>query len=171
MSKIDIGKLEENIRVAIEKVITRILAEFPKDEICAFALYSDSDARTLAPSFNLKAHLDTMQAEDPDDKTYYKWSPAEWSHEFYGADFFDDISKELARFSDAAGEGKSFELYRKEIFEVCVNVLNEFKSKLSDSIFVFTVTDFDDIAQETSWIKTLNSTGEAMEFEKWRLTV
>lgn len=171
MSKLDIDKLKNNIRIAVEKVISEMLAEFPNDEICAFALYSDSDARTLAPSFNLKTHLDNMQTEDPDDSTYYKWSPAEWSHEFYGAHFFDEISVELTRLSESTDEGKSFEQYRKEIFESCVNILKEFKGRLSNSIFVFAATDFDDVAQETSWIKNLNSPMDAREFEKWRLTL
>lgn len=169
MSKPDIDKLKENIRSAVEKVIDQILLEFPKEEICAFALYSDSDARTLAPSFNLRLHLVNMQAEDPDDKAYYKWSPAEWSHEFYGANFFDDISRELAKLSESVDEGKSFERYRNEIVESCVSILKEFKSKLNNSIFVFAVTDFDDIAKETYWIKTLNSKSEALEFEEWRV--
>ncbi|KPX30546.1 hypothetical protein ALO70_200151 [Pseudomonas amygdali pv. eriobotryae] len=171
MNKPGIDALKENIRIAVDKIIDQILSEFPKDQICAFALYSDSDARTLAPSFNLKAHLNSMQAEDPDDKAYYKWSPAEWSHEFYRADFFDEVSKELEKLSESVGEGESFERYRKEVFESCVTILKEFKHRFNDSIFVFAVTDFDDISLETSWIRSLNPTSEAVEFEEWRATV
>ncbi|KPZ10248.1 DUF4303 domain-containing protein [Pseudomonas syringae group genomosp. 3] len=166
----DIDNLKEKIRVAVELAIESISIKFPKEEICAFALYSDSDARTLAASFNLKAHLNSLQAEDPGDKVYYKWSPAEWSHESYEVHLFDDISSKLAKLSDTLGEGENFEQYRKTIFESCVCVLEAFKNRLGDSIFVFAVTDFSDVNLESSWIKILNSSDESVEFEAWRTT-
>jgi hypothetical protein len=78
-----------------------VRSRYPNEELCGYALYSDADAITVWPSVNDRAHLEKVTAIDPDDAEYYRWSPAEWSHEFERAEYFQKISVSLI--DDAKG--------------------------------------------------------------------
>ena len=164
----DCKDLKEKIKAATIAAINRMTNEFSGHEVCAFALYSDTDARTLAPSFNLKSNLEAMQSSDPDDAIYYKWAPAEWSHEAYAAELFDGISEELASLSDSVSPEQDFEAHCEGVFQVCVDVLDEVRAThLSGKIVVFAVSDMVRPDWECKWIAQLNSEEEAKEFEIW----
>ena len=57
------------------------------------------------------------QSGDPDEAIYYKWAPAEWSHEAYTAELFDGISEELAGLSDSMSPEQNFEAHCERIFK------------------------------------------------------
>ncbi|HEN8800499.1 TPA: DUF4303 domain-containing protein [Pseudomonas putida] len=162
------NNLKEKIKTATIAVAERMANEFPEGEVCAFALYSDADARTLAPSLNLRSNLEAMQSGDPDDAIYYKWAPAEWSHEAYAAELFDGISEELAGLSDSMSPEQDFEAHCERIFQICVDVLDEVRPMfLPGKIVVFAVSDMVRADWECKWIAQLNSAEEAREFESW----
>ncbi|WP_263265152.1 DUF4303 domain-containing protein [Pseudomonas sp. RIT-PI-S] len=167
MNNFDLDALEENLRLASLKTIKNILSIVPESDVCGFALYSDIDIESLAPAFNTKKHLQAMQIEDPDDSLYYKWSPAEWSHEFFGAEYFGDISREIISLGENL-KGDEYNAFKLSIPEICVRVLNKLRiNHFSNAIFIFSVTDFRDLETECAWIKSINNKHESTEFELW----
>lgn len=153
-------------------VIEKYLTEFPEEKVCAFALYSDSDASSVAASFNTEEHLSKLQAGDPDDKEYYKWSPAEWSDESFGEEYFEGISNELFELSDNLVNDEKICAHRKFIFDICVSVLGKLReSYFPSAIYIFAATGFRDFSVEVDWAKKLNNVAQASEFETWLSSV
>lgn len=164
----DVDDFRSRVVTAARQAIIEVEREIPDSEVCGFALYSDSDATSLSPAFNCRTHLAKMQAEYPEDPFYFKWIPGEWSHESVGVEFFDDISKDMLRFSQSAPEGAEFKKYRDHIFSLCVDALKELrKTELAGVIFAFSVTDSIDPETQIHWIKEINSPLETAEFEGW----
>ncbi|VAW49424.1 hypothetical protein MNBD_GAMMA03-2146, partial [hydrothermal vent metagenome] len=110
---------------------------------------------------------------DPDDSIYYKWSPAEWKHEFEGAEFFEDISKALQEEAKKMNTQGQFLEFKKNVYEACVESLeslikNNFFSKDSnDCIIIFTLSDTEDSINEIKWVERLNNEQKAHEFSNW----
>lgn len=168
MTTLDTDDFRIKIITATSKAINKIKEQMPQSEICGLALYSDSEASSLAPAFNCKTHLASLQAEYPEDAVYFKWSPNEWSHESYGEEFFTEISLALRQLSESTPEGEDLKKHRKNVFDVCMSALKELrKSELIESIYVFSATDYSSPQEEVFWIKAINSPLEAAEFEDW----
>lgn len=168
MPVFDKNELRTRIVTSAHKAVIKIKKEIPESEICGFALYTDSDATSLSPSFNCKTHLVKMRSEYPEDPFCFKWNPSEWSHECFGGEFFDDISNDMMRFSESASDGVDFKQYRNDIFSACVDALKELrKTELEGVIFVFSVTDSIEPETQAHWIRETNSPSEAAEFENW----
>lgn len=169
----DFKKLRKEIEDASQECFTALREKYSKNDICAYALYSDAGAMSISPAINTKEHLIDMCADDPDDSVYYKWSPAEWKHEFEGAEFFEDVSKTVQEESKKMTTQEQFSEFRKNVYETCVESLeslikNGFFSKDSnDCIVVFTLSDAEDSKNELEWIEKLNNKQNSHEFSSW----
>lgn len=160
-------RLKRKIQAASLKAIEQFRNDFPNAEVCGFALYSDADARSLAPAFNTNDHLARVQAENPDDRQYFKWSPAEWSHEAFGGHFFADVSKTLWSIADASSR-ENFEQHRRQVFALCVAAMQKLTSSTFEhAIHVFSISDFESAPEEIAWICALNPPEQADEFKSW----
>ncbi|UZJ58328.1 DUF4303 domain-containing protein [Pseudomonas sp. KU26590] len=166
MSTLNIVHFQRDVLSASMSAIEQFRADFPKTQVCGFALYSDADARTLAPSFNTQDYLARVQAEYPGEEQYFKWSPAEWSHEAYGGEFFNDLSKMLWNMADATTES-NFVAHRRHIFEQCVIALKKLTTTFDTAIYVFLVSDFESIEDQIAWVTALNTPDQADEFRTW----
>lgn len=166
MSILNNEQFQRHVLSASMSAIEQFRAEFPNTLVCGFALYSDADARTLAPSFNTHDHLNCVQAEYPDEWQYFKWSPAEWSHEAYGGEFFNDLSKLLWNMADVTTES-NFVAHRRHIFEQCVIAMKKLTTTFDSAIYVFSVSDFECVDDEIAWVTALNNPGQADEFRTW----
>ncbi|MCF7532922.1 DUF4303 domain-containing protein [Pseudomonas petrae] len=166
MSTLNIEQFQRDVLNASMGAIEQFRADFPNTQVCGFALYSDADARTLAPSFNTQDHLTRVEAEYPDEGQYFKWSPAEWSHEAYGGEFFNDLSKMLWNMADATTE-INFLAHRRHIFEQCVIALKKLTTTFDTAIYVFSVSDFECGEDEIAWVTALNTPDQADEFRTW----
>lgn len=166
MSILNTEQFQLAVLSASLSAIEQFRAEFPNIQVCGFALYSDADARTLAPSFSTQDHLTLIQAEYPDECQYFKWSPAEWSHEAYGGEFFNDLSKTLWSIAEATTYN-NFVAHRRRIFEQCVIVLKKLTTTFDTAIYVFSVSDFECVEDEIAWITALNTPEQADEFRTW----
>jgi Domain of unknown function (DUF4303) len=149
------------------------LKEENKD-ICAFGLYSDESAMSISISYNTAIHLNELQDEDPDEKTYYKWSPGEWICESDVIGDFEELNEELKpsaeeRFSN----DDEFLEFRDSLFNTAVEVLSELKSEGvfdgNDDNFVllFSASEYENIEKEIKWVKQLNFEKSAKQFEDW----
>src|SRR5215510_10648506 len=94
--KMNLQELHSKIKAASKQAFGLVRSRYPNENFCGYALYSDSDAITVCPSVNTRHQLERMIDQDPGDAEYYRWSPAEWNHEFEGAEYFDEVSKALA---------------------------------------------------------------------------
>jgi hypothetical protein len=160
---------QQDIQAACGKAITQFRNDYPDAEVCGFALYSDGDARTLVPAFNTADHLKRTQAENPEDWQYFKWSPAEWSHEAFGGEHFNNLSRLLWRLADSVGD-EDFVQHRNQVFEQCVEALKAIASSVFEgAIFVFSVSDYQSPEDEIAWITTLNTPEQAHEFKTWTM--
>lgn len=169
----DFKKLKKEIEDASQQCFSVLRNKYSKDNICAYSLYSDADAISISPAINTKEYLLEMSAGDPDDSIYYKWSPAEWKHEFEGAEFFEDISKALQEEAKKMNTQGQFLEFKKNVYEACVESLeslikNNFFSKDSnDCIIIFTLSDTEDSINEIKWVERLNNEQKAHEFSNW----
>lgn len=166
MPTLNIEQFQQDVLNASMSAIEQFRSEFPNAQVCGFALYSDGDARTLVPAFNTQDHLTRVKAENPDDWQYFKWSPAEWSHEAFGGDYFNDLCKMLFNLTDATTEG-NFVAHRKHVFEQCVIALKKLTTTFDDAIYVFAVSDFECLEDETTWFTALNTPDQVNEFRAW----
>lgn len=160
-------QFQQDVRVACKKAIEQFRQAHPGADVCGFALYSDGDARTLVPSFNTADHLARMQAEEPSEQAYFKWSPAEWSHEAFGGEHFNALSKLLWDLADSISD-EEFEHHRAVVFQACVTALKPLTTCTFDNaVYVFAVSDFQSVPDEIAWITQLNTPEQALEFKTW----
>ncbi|WP_439893718.1 DUF4303 domain-containing protein (plasmid) [Ralstonia sp. 25C] len=170
-----VGNFDElcaKIELAASQAFSLVREKYPGRGFCGYALYSDLDAVTVAPSVNSVGHLQKMISDDPDDAVYYRWSPDEWDHEFEGADFFKDISASLRNEVKKMDSEDKREAFRRSVYECCVAALESLKSKgffsdMNDAdVLVFTISDAEN-ALESDWIARLNRPDLAKEFRDW----
>jgi hypothetical protein len=171
-TKLDIQELRSKIKDAATSAFSLVRSRHPNQQFCGYALYSDPDAVTVCPSVNTSAHLEKMIATDPDDAEYYRWSPAEWSHEFEGAEYFTEISKALANQVKGIVSSEEHKIFKLKLYECCVSVLESMKNEgffidIKDSgVLVFTVSD-EINGLECDWIDRLNRIELAEKFRMW----
>jgi len=158
---------QRDIQEACKKAIEQFRRANPTASVCGFALYSDADARTLVPAFNTADHLARVQAGEPTEQAYFKWSPAEWSHEAFGGEHFNALSSLLWDLADSIAD-EDFERHRAHVFENCVTALMPLTScTFENAIYVFAVSDFLSVPDEITWITQLNTPEQALEFRTW----
>lgn len=171
MQPIDIKILRQKLKEAAQNALIETKKKYAGD-CCAFALYSDEGVLTMAAAANTVSHLTKMKATDPDNEDYYKWSPAEWENEGNLAQSeFNELSTILRDTVLQKNYTGSFPRLKETVFEMAVSVLEELKAEnwfTKDIILVFTLTDYDNPKQESSWIKRLNDSSTAEEFRLWR---
>ncbi|SEK42373.1 DUF4303 domain-containing protein [Nonomuraea pusilla] len=138
---------------------------------CGYALYSDAAATSVGCAVNTRAHLARAQATDPEDAEYYRWTPGEWALEGFGHEHFADLNRRLLDLSSGA---RSSELTtrRGDVFEACVATLEALLAEgvlvpAPDTVVVFAVSDHEDPARESEWIRRLNPPSLARRFALW----
>jgi len=173
-------KLKDKIEEAAKQAFLEMFEKHGKEEIYAFALYSDGGAWTVCPSTNTMEHL----AERDDDDIIYKYGTAEWKYEMEGADeLFDEIS-DMCR-NEVMNMEKDREIYKREfgkfqsqLYETCIEVLEKLKSENffkqivgKDVFLCFAVSDNDiDMEKERDMITRLNDNEYGKEYLSWMET-
>jgi hypothetical protein len=173
MQKFDFEKLQKELENAARQAFNMVRKKHSKEDLCAYALYSDEDAMSVSPAVNSSKHLKEMEKDDPSDADYYKWSPAEWAFEFEGAEYFENISLMLREHGSKLKDDGISSKFKKGVFDTCVKALEAlvsegfFGDRSNDIIVLFTVTDFNSPDQEIEWVRRLNPKNLAENFEKW----
>lgn len=171
-------KLRSEIEEASKKCFSALKYKYSEDNICGYSLYSDSDAMSINPALNSKKHLDLMCADDPEDATYYRWSPAEWAYESEGTEFFQEISRQLRDESKKIKNKDQFIIFKANVYEACVKSLENLISigfltsdSEEDRVVVFTISDSEAPEEEAQWIERLNKEELSREFSIWILSL
>lgn len=168
----DSQELHSQIRIASQQAFSLVRSRNPNEKFCGYALYSDADAITVCPSANTLSNLESMIADDPGDAEYYRWSPAEWNHQFEGAEYFDQVSKALYEEVKGIKSIEEHSRLKNSVYECCVAVLEDLKTEgffndLDESgILVFSISDSSN-ESEISWIERLNRPEMAARFRTW----
>ena len=175
-TKMDLQELHSQIRIASKQAFSLVRSLYPNEKFCGYALYSDADAITVCLSANTRSHLESMIAKDPGDAEYYRWSPAEWNHEFEGAEYFDQVSKALYEEVKGVKSIEEHSRLKNDVYECCVAVLEELKidgffNDLDETgVLVFSISDSSNDL-ESSWIERLNRPEMAARFRMWKGTL
>lgn len=171
----EIKSLDGKIKNAAVNAFEIALDEFGKDQLCGFALYTDESAMSLMASVNTIEHFNSAVESNPEFRANYLWSPPEWKIEGYQNDLFGEINKDLSDyFDDRVGNettDDNFQQFSQMFFENCVEALESIKSKIPEDInrnfvLVFEISDYEDVDAAITWIKKLNNSQKAEEFEK-----
>lgn len=164
--------IKDKIKEAAIDAFKYVRQQEPELRFCGYALYSDTDAITVCPALNSCIHLTKMINDDPDHKVYYRWSPSEWSHEFKGVEFFDEISEYLRVEAKLIESNNEYEQFKSDVYQSCVLVLKELKEENffsdmdGDGVIVFTISDVIN-NNECEWIELLNNNDVSQEFSTW----
>ncbi|MDH2391798.1 DUF4303 domain-containing protein [Streptomyces sp. HNM0663] len=159
--------MADELRNEIRTLARTAFASLPAADYSGYALYSDADAMTVCCAANTRAHLARMQADDPEDAEYYRWSPAEWALEGIASDLFEHLCVRL-RNRTLAGVDQ-----RDEVYEACVAALADLvvEGSFGDgaaAVVVFAVSDADEAEREVGWLNRLNPPGIAAVHARWR---
>lgn len=166
----------ESLKVSIESAARKCFIENAKkygSDVCSFALVSDDGAMTVVPFTNTLSHLQTLQAESPEDKDYYEFEPNEWLTSDGANTEFNEICKTLLAELDKGH--LDFAHFKNTLFESCVQVLeklrteNFFKQKLGkDLLVLFMISDTLEAEQNLiTWAKRLNKHDTGKRFEDY----
>ncbi len=148
-----------------------------KEEIYAFALYSDEGALTVCPSTNTLESLKTKEGKS--DYIYYKYEPAEWKYEMEGANkLFNEISRHCREEVDNIKDDEEFLNFQTQLYQTCIEVLEKLKTENyfrqltdKDIFLIFTVTEYEFAREETeNIIKKLNNNNYKDEYINWMKT-
>ncbi|WP_298544925.1 DUF4303 domain-containing protein [uncultured Aquimarina sp.] len=169
----DFNTLKQQIKKVTKKAFIENVAKYGKD-ICAFALVSDDGAMTVVPYTNTKTHLQKMQKEDPVYKEVYEFEPAEWDTSDGANDEIDEICDILSQ--QALNENIDFVTFKKQVFENCVQVLEElqkdnfFKDSLTKDILVlFSISDTSESEENLiKWAKQVNPNENGERYEAYQ---
>jgi len=164
-----------SLKLSLNKVICIIFEEYVKKygikNICGFALYSDEEAMSLSVSVNTYKHHKNNVKEDPENKLYYKFNPEEWN-EIIENNELDKINQILQE-NSLKIKKKQFAEYRKNIYTLSLEVLNElksnglFKDMKNDFVLLFSISDCDLSEMVIEYNKKYNSNEIVNEYEQW----
>lgn len=166
MSAIDFQELQLAVVNAARQALEELLQN--DHDICAFALYSDPDASTICPAANTASYLTKMQAGDPADALYYKFTPAEWRYEAVGAP--SAFGKVNAILKSAAGlRAAERTLFKNNVYEICMKALDALrKGCAGDMLLMFSVSDADVLPEiEIARAVRLNGQQVLDEVKNW----
>jgi len=172
MNKLNFSQFENDLYKITKEVFESFQEKKGTESICGFALYSDESASSISISLNTRDHLDELMLANPDDKQYYKWSPAEWKYEGLESNRMNELSRKLFDVATEIEESE-FVKFRDQVFDCCVRVLMQmkgekvFSSTDEEFVLMFSVSDYSDIASEIKWVNTLNDEDLSKEFEEW----
>ena len=159
-SVFDFLALQAQIVAASRKAFADMKRLSPRDPVCSFALYSDDGAMTVCPAFDTAGKLAARLAANQGDLSY-KFSPAEWAYESKGAvREFDRICASVG--DHAMSLEKGFATFRKQLFETCLNALDELRdagqfATTPPMLVMFDVSDSDiSKATQIARMKRLN---------------
>jgi hypothetical protein len=168
--------LEKKILAACKQAFRDVHKKFPRETICAFALYSDQDAMTVCPAFDLVSALEKRQLGDPESASLHKFAPPEWKLEMFGADAaFTRICTTVREYGMA--HPKELPSFKKRLFETCLRVLEQLRAshpiaRRPEVLITFAVSDTDPkAAAELKMLKRLNTDStHVAEFKRWSKT-
>ncbi len=175
MKDFNFDRLQDDIIAAAQAAFSEVLATRPSDDLCAFALYSDSGAMTVCPAMCTTGFLATKARDEPEEYLFYKYSPSEWPFEAAGAEAaFGNICKSLRDHLDLIEDDEeAFAAFRRSLMATCVQAQAQLKQTFfakrpDDFLLLVTISDDDEPAEELlARVDRLNSSSVSEEFAAW----
>lgn len=175
MKDFNFDQLRSDIVAAAKEAFSEIAAQRPSDDLCAFALYSDSGAMTVCPAMCTTGFLATKAQEKPGEYLFYKYSPSEWPLEGVGAGVaIGKICKSLRDHLEIIeGDYEAFQSFQRRLMETCVQAQEQlrktfFATRSNDFLLLVTISDDDEPAAELqARMDRLNSPHISAEFAGW----
>ena len=96
MENIDYAQIKNSLKEIVLKIFENYKKEHDIRDICGFALYSDEDAMSISIALNTYEYLKNNIKDDPENESYYKFSPEEWN-EIIENDELDKLNKILEK--------------------------------------------------------------------------
>ena len=175
-SNFDFPRFERDLLDAARAALVEVSARVPDDPIRAFALYTDAGAMSVCPAMASASHFAGMAAEEPDDADYYRFTPAEWSHEGEGAAAaFDGLSRRLRmHLKHLPSTGFApFKARLLDACEQCVQTLRTESRAQAGEGFLWLVAVSDENEPATLLVprmQRLNAPSIAQAFAAWAAT-
>lgn len=192
----DFDALEKRIIAASEEAFRDVAQKYPREEICAFALYSDDGAMTVCPAFDLASALEarvaaTRGSKYPNEADVMKFYPPEWKLEAFGADkafaqicttvrehvMASSTSRDLLETYSQRDSLPGFAAFKEALFETCLKALEQLRAthaiaRRPEVLLLFAVSDSDvSEATERERLKRLNAHAPHLaQFEAWSKT-
>jgi hypothetical protein len=176
MNAFDFDALHQQIVQAAKTAFGEMTREHPDKDFCAFALYTDDGAMTVCPAFCTQSFLREMQADNPDEYLYYKYSSNEWPFEGIGADEqFERICSTVRDHVFTLEEDSTaFAKFKTVLIETCTQALHSLRNDtFTDPAFLllFTISDGDEPKKtQQQRVAGLNNISLATEFKAWSNT-
>ena len=170
----DFDKLKQQIKAITKQAFLENFKKYGQ-ETHSFALVSDDGAMTIVPFTNTVTHLQKMQTEDLEYKEVYEFEPAEWFTSDGANEEVNKICQTLASTTQQL-EGSEFEQFKYQLFETCVEVLEElqtekfFTNQLQKEIMVlFSISDTEETTENlTKWNKRINCLEIGKSYENYQ---
>ncbi|HPH65789.1 MAG TPA: DUF4303 domain-containing protein [Kofleriaceae bacterium] len=188
----DFADLEARIIAASQQAFEDVRQAHPKEQICAFSLYSDDGAMTVCPAFDLASRRAARIAKYPDEADYNTFGTAEWALEAFGArKAFTDICTTVRTFVlnvdhpyqglGSWGENPGatgFASFKTQLFETCQLALEKLRSNgtfdaYPNLLVMFAVSDDgdQDPATELRMLERHNGASPYVEqYRRWSKT-
>ncbi len=131
METFDHRSFASRLESAVREAFQELAQAHPGEQLCAFALYSDSCGQTVCPSTNTRSHLLRRVTAEPDEAAYYQFGPAEWALEGRGAtDRFSELCSELLNHPITNGDDEDLhERFIAELGETCISTLERLRAE------------------------------------------
>lgn len=169
----DFGKLQTEIEAASRQAFRDVARAHPAETICAFALYSDEDAITVCPAFDLAARREARIVANQDVEVETFCTP-EWALEAFGArEAFAAICTTARTHVTALGsDEQAHAAFRDELFETCKRALENLRAEGvigADLLVMFAVSDSSPTEEdEIRMMERLNGTSPYVaQFRRW----
>ena len=109
---IDFDQLRRDVAEATRRAFAAVQSACQGQRLYAFALFSDGSAMTVCPAANTdeayRRAIQKAEADDAEQKNYYRWAFPEWGVTSKGADGFNAICSALRtadRYDDKTPDG------------------------------------------------------------------
>lgn len=177
MSDFDFDDLRAKVVAACKEIFSETAAQLDEDDLCAFAVFTDSGAMTVCPAMCRASHVD--QCESLEDRLFYKYSPTEWvlegSQTVDGP--FNGICSSLYDHVERMDvDSEAFRSFRVRLIETCVEAQlrlrrDFFHARGEDFLLLVTISnDEEPVAELRERIQRLNSASISDEYHRWTKT-
>ena len=169
----------ETLRPRLAAALDALASAVPAADIVGLGVYSDSDAGSIIPAVNTRAHRDELVLGDPDWAEDYTWSIGEWDRTPFDhpeATQLDALSDELERVGREARDedGQAgLEAFRRAAWSAVADAMAQlfeagWFDRWPDAVQVFIPAD--GVVAETQladWNERCNTAQDAARFRAW----
>jgi len=169
--------LTDKIIDAAKHTFSMLIQEYPSETLYAFILYTDEACYTVLPAANsvqiYNKRIMEESADDKQDRTFYRWTSAEWGYEAVYDEKFLPICERLSQLSEKMSECGKFLVFKQQVHQCMANALKYmdkegfFGKRRADLILYISSSNYDEaILMEDKSAQYLNPADKYQVFLK-----